>query len=261
MTTDTDIVNRALQQCGARSTVANLNEQSPEAKNARMIYTSTRQQMLRAAHWNFARKTAYLTVLKAAPGTPENPSTATSIWEPTTQPAPPWLYEYAYPSDCLDVRYVMPQITTTGGPLANVGFPAYYYQQPYVNVPPQRFQTAMDTINGQQVKVILCNQQTAVGVYTCDIENPQIWDSLFAEAMVNALAAQLVMPLSGDKSLRVQAAQAAMQSVNTARVRDGNENLTVNDHTPDWLTVRGYQADWATGSYVGAWSTPSFLLV
>jgi hypothetical protein len=261
MTTDTDIVNRALQQCGARSTIANLQEKSEEARNARMIYTSTRQQMLRAAHWNFARKTAYLSVLKSAPGTPENPSEGTTIWVPATQPAPPWMYEYAYPSDCLDVRFITPQIATSGGALANVGVPAAYYEQPYIQPQAQRFLAAMDTIEGQQVKVVLCNQQQAVGVYTCDIENPQIWDSLFSEAMVQALCVQLVIPLSGDKSLKGQASQAAMQAINTARVRDGNEGLTINDHVPDWIRVRGYSGDWSTGTYVGAYTTPSFLLI
>lgn len=261
MTTETDIVNRALQQAGARSSIANLNEQSSEAKNARMIYVSTRQQMLRAAHWNFARKTAYLTVLKSAPGTPENPEASSAIWEPATQPAPPWMYEYAYPSDCLDVRFIMPQISSTGGPLPGTGFPAYYYSQPYIQPQAQRFLAAMDTINGNQVKVILCNQQMAVGVYTADIENVNLWDSLFQEAMVQALATQLVMPLAGDKSLRKLTAGAAMQAINTARVRDGDEGLTINDYVPDWLRVRGYAGDWTTGYYQGQFSTPSFLLI
>lgn len=261
MTTDVDISNRALQQIGQTKQIGNLNEQSAEAKAVRMIYANTRQQMLRAAPWNFANKAAYLTVLKAAPGTPENPSATTNIWEPETQPRPPWLYEYAYPSDCLDVRYIMPQIVSTGGPLPNVGFPSYYYQQPYIQPQAQRFSVIVDTIAGNQVRAILTNQQLAVAVYTVDVPNPQIWDALFQEAMVQALASQLVIPLSGDKSLRVQAAQAAMTSINTARVRDGNENLTINDFVPEWLRVRGYVGDWTTGYYQGPYSTPSFLLI
>jgi len=261
MTTDTDIVNRALQQVGQTKTIANLNEPSAEAKAARAIYASTREQMLRAAHWNFCSAAAYLTVLKAAPGTPENPSAASNIWVPATQPRPPWMYEYAYPSDCLQVRYIMPQIVSTGGPLPGTGFPAYYYQQPFIQPQAQRFLAALDTIDGKQTRVILSNQPLAVAVYTIDVPNPDLWDGLFQEAMVQGLATQLVMPLSGDKSLRQLTAQAAMQAINTARVRDGDEGLTVNDYVPDWLRVRGYVGDWSTGYYCGPFSTPSFLLI
>ena len=84
MTTDTDICNRAMGMVGARSTIASLaQENSPEARICRLYYATTLGAMLRSAHWNFARKVAYLSLLKSAPGTPENTATpAATTWSP-----------------------------------------------------------------------------------------------------------------------------------------------------------------------------------
>ena len=114
MTSILDIANRALSAVGARSGAAgsvtalqSLNASSNEAFQVNLLLNPTRDDLLRAAHWNFARKTALLSLLKAAPGTPENSSTPTA-WS-SAYPPPPWLYSYGYPSDCLKMRSVATQ--------------------------------------------------------------------------------------------------------------------------------------------------------
>ena len=60
------------------------------------------------------------------------------------------------------------------------------------------------------------------------------------------------MALTGDKKLANMAIKEANRLIELARVGDGNEGLTINDVTPDWLRVRG--VDWATpysGPYTG----------
>jgi hypothetical protein len=90
------------------------------------------------------------------------------------------------------------------------------------------------------VKVVLSNLEFAIFVYTMDSSDPNIWDSLFEEAFIFALAAKLCNPLSGDKSRAKELAQNAEVTVMKARVADANESPTPTEHIPDWIKARGY---------------------
>src|SRR5256885_4471094 len=114
MTTNTDIVNRALQTIGTRTTVTDAElatNASNEAIQANLILVNMRDDLLRMAPWNCAMKTANLTYISSVPGTPENTSAATTLWQPG-QPAPPWTYEYQYPADCLRPLWLIPATQT-----------------------------------------------------------------------------------------------------------------------------------------------------
>lgn len=262
-TADIEIANRALSAIAARAQIVNFSERSEEAAQCRLLYEPTRDALLRSAHWNFARATAYLTLIKSAPGTLENPNASGLVWTPA-YPAPPWLYEYAYPSDCLKVRFILPQYqrgSESGVPFfsANVSVRNWSY-----GGEPQKFQVATDRDNnGNQANVILSNQNMAICVFTQRITRPDLWDNLFQEAMVDALGSRLTLALSGDKAMAKMQAQRAMASIVQARSTDGNEGITTEDHTPDWIRVRGRGAGWdyAGGGLFGGWDTPGFLTV
>jgi hypothetical protein len=88
-------------------------------------------------------------------------------------------------------------------------------------------------------RVIICNQEAAILCYNTRVTDPNVMDELFQDAWVAVLAARLVFQLSGDKALANQAIGEANRLVAEARIADGNENLTVNDVTPDWMRTRG----------------------
>jgi hypothetical protein len=88
-------------------------------------------------------------------------------------------------------------------------------------------------------RVIICNQEAAILCYNTRVTDPNIMDEFFQDAWVAILASRLVFQLSGDKALANQAIGEANRLVAEARIADGNENLTVNDVTPDWLRTRG----------------------
>lgn len=114
MTSKTDIVNRALQSLGTRTTVTDAelaNNSSNEAIQANIIYDNVRKRLLRMAPWDSALKTANLVYITSVPGTPENTSAPTTLWAPG-QPSPPWAYEYQYPNDCLRACWVIPATQT-----------------------------------------------------------------------------------------------------------------------------------------------------
>lgn len=146
MTTYADIVNKALQAVGTRTTITAqelIDESSNEAIQANISIYSDRDELLRMAPWDCATNTANLTYITSVAGTPENTSAGTTLWQKGV-PAPPWAYEYQYPVDCLRFLWVIPQFQTgfSGGvPITTAvtgGAPAFWQG------PPQKFKVAVD---------------------------------------------------------------------------------------------------------------------
>lgn len=239
------IANRALADAGTRSSIVSFDEGSNESNNVALIYVSARQQLLRAAHWGFAAATATLSLLKSAPGTLETPAFPTSgVWS-TAYPPPPWLFEYAWPADCLQGRRAISNYATSAaGGVAPI-FPAALAGQgsPFTTEPGRKFEVATDfDSGGNQIKVIVTNVDQALLSYTRDISVEALWDSLFEEAMVAALAAKLCWALSGDKARSNTLVTLANQKIMVARAADANESMTIQDHTPDWIVAHGIRA-------------------
>lgn len=146
MTTEVDIVNRALQCIGTRTTVTAtelVNETSNEAIQANLIRNQLRDETLRMAPWDCAQAFTSLSYITSTPGTPENTGIGTPLWE-AGQPAPPWSYEYQYPVDCLRGLYIVPQFQSgfTGGvPITptTTGGAASFWQGP-----PVKFKVSTD---------------------------------------------------------------------------------------------------------------------
>lgn len=338
MTTVLDIINRGLQQIGTRTnvTAAELaNQSTNEAIQASLVYENLRDDLLRMAPWNFSTKTANLVYITSAPGTPENASAPTTLWQPG-QPAPPWAYEYQYPVDCLRALWVIPStqtgfaggvpITTavTGGASAWNGPPARFKVQndqfvpvigqsivsggtgyvsgevitlatvpnflPPIGAPAQILVDTVDgsgsiltaelvpTIQGENPviagsyfapqpnpqpqgistgaglgatfnlsygpkssqRVILTNQEFATLSYIQQVTDPNLMDALFQSAWSALIGATLAMALTGDKKLANGLIGQANRTIETARTPDGNEGLTINNVTPDWIRVRGW---------------------
>lgn len=242
MTTVLDIANRALSAVGARSGAAgtvtalqSLTAPSNEAFQVNLLFNATRDDLLRAAHWNFARSTGVLSLLKAAPGTPEYAGATTVTGWSNAFPPPPWLYEYSYPAGCLKMRSLCRQSQYSAG-----GTGCGFSVVGGLGGGTQKFQVATDTdVNGNPITVILTNAENAIAVYTAQITNPEVWDSNFQQAMVVSLAARLAMPLTGSAQLKQELLQEAQLYIQNARVSDGNEGTTSVDHVPDWIAARG----------------------
>jgi hypothetical protein len=341
VTTEVDIVNRALQAMGSRTNITSLSETSNEAFNANLILHTTRDQLTRMAPWNCVTKIAPLPYITSIAGTPENPASGPPLWAPG-QPAPPWAYEYQYPVDCQRARYIIPQYTTLAGGVPvyppgtvtgsmTVGWsgPALKFDiatdtffgaiaaavvaggtgyvvgdiltlpQPTFNLVQGAFtypmpvgspaQVTVSTVGGSGAvtgltivndvygstgiggsyfapvtgtqtptggtgtgatvsltyntgapqRVVLCNQETAILCYNQTITDPNVMDLHFQEAWVNILGAKLCFQLSGDKTLANSLINLTNVVINEARKSDGNEGITVNDVTPDFMRVRG----------------------
>ena len=88
-------------------------------------------------------------------------------------------------------------------------------------------------------RVVLCNQSQAILLYNTQIIDPNVMDMLFQDAWIHILAARLSFQLSGDKAAANILIGLANNMIMEARKADGNEGITVNDVTPDFIRVRG----------------------
>jgi hypothetical protein len=231
---DVQICSLALDAAGTRSTIASLQENSKEARACSRQYGPSLAAVLQAAHWNFARKQAGLTLLLDGTKTP-----------PDVVPQP-WLYEYAYPDDCVQGRSILPLMQSNPGSVAGSS------SLPYAMGAPVRFLVSSDDDDqGNPIKVILTNQPNAQLVYTRLLTNTGLFDDQFVQALVFYLAHRLSIPLSGDKALAKSNFEMAQRLCLEAEASNGNEGMTVIDQVPDWIRVRGYASDWAypPGSY------------
>lgn len=270
MTSLVDIGNRALSLMGTRSQIASLTEQSNEAIAIQKWIDTARRDLLRMAPWNSVKNFNTLALLSAAPGTPENPSAGSQFWQKGLPP-PPWSYEYAYPSDCIRPVFIVPQFNTgfaPGVPITTAvtgGAPTFWQG------PPVKFAVGIDQVTngvpsptGDDTKVIWTNQEFAVLAYLKDVTNPNVMDDQLQQAWTFILSAYLVIDLTGDKALANLRIQSANEKIQEARVGDGNEGLTINDVTPDFIRTRGvdFSWDWAWSPMWGAFDygglLPSF---
>lgn len=271
MTSPADIGNRALRAAGSSWRIGSLEDGSDEANTLLEMYVPARQQLLRAAHWNMARKQAPMALLGDATG--QTPNVGNQVIQP-------WTYEYQWPVDALKARFVpwntdlqnqtqTPIMTGLGLPPQNcirliparflVGLD-FNYPVPGMNAPTWDQQPDITDVIGvgpQQRTVVLTNVQNAQLIYTADIEYPDEWDPLFQEALVQLIASRIALGVNRDKNFGMKMTELASGSargmITQARAADGNEGWTTTDNYPDWLRIRNYgSGSWAQG-YGGPW--------
>jgi hypothetical protein len=243
-----DVVNRALDYLGVEA-IAEMSEGTTQARAAIRHYGPSVRDLLRAAPWNFARKMRVLDLMYdataiPAPGPPPTDPAITTII--------PWLYAYAYPQDCVRVRYIpqiSPVVTSQTPPMTGVSW----------NVQITGTQPAPFVVTTLfELNAILTNVQGAQLVYTSAMFDPQQWDSLFMTAVVALLAGRMALAVVPDKklamALRQTASAEAAGALNMARVADGNEGWSVQDHLPDFMRIRGIQGWPVYGFPTGALS-------
>lgn len=191
LTSPGDIVNAALARIGHKERVGSLYDGSMAAKIALDLYGQTRDAMLRAGDWGFARRDVALTLLKSAPAG----GYAVTSWS-TAYPPLPWSYEYTYPSDCLKVRAVR----------ATPPFIPDFDPQPAI------FDTPNDSGFSPPRKVIVCNIASAICTYTGQITDPSTWEASFTEALIDGLG-ELLAPALNPQALQAAAAEEQIAEV------------------------------------------------
>lgn len=196
VTTVEDVLNLGLRRIGYRLRVGSILEGSEAASQALDIYGQTRDELLTIGDYRFAQWTAPLgDPLKQAANYFDTP------WDPATHPQPPWLFEYAYPTDCLKVRAVEEAPTFPFDPLPL----------------PLLFADVNDAEEDPPRRVILCNIQGGILRYTRQVTRPTEWSTPFIEALSAALGRRLAPVLT---NLQTAGLAARDEAVSTALARE-----------------------------------------
>lgn len=234
MPSEVDVANMALDQIGSTVTVQSINPPAPSGVVAETLarnWTTWLSSTFRGAHWNCLRFQKPLTLLKSAAGTQSNPSGSGPL------PPIPFLYEYAYPTDCALMRFVIPQVTTPGTSvpiMTNVG--GLTVNNAITRIP---FVPALDEdAQGKPIKVILTNAPVALGCYTRYLPDPNFWDDSLLQAVICVVAAWMVNPAARNKDLLQERVGMARSMIEEARRTNGNEGISNIDHYPDFMQVR-----------------------
>lgn len=185
-----DVVNAALRALGWPRPIGDIYEGSPAARAALERYSQARDELLRGTFPSFARRAGIaLTLLKSAPGGGYSPA---APWT-TANPPWPWLYEYAYPADCIEIRALLPLPQAL----------------PVLDPRPARWRIDDDESASPAQKVILADVPNAQAVYCARVTNPARWDAGFTGEFIAAMAAHLARALGADPKAKAEEAQEA----------------------------------------------------
>jgi hypothetical protein len=255
--TPSAVAAQVLDAIGSDFDIGDISEGSREAQVMLRAYGQCLRQLLRGANWDFARASAPLLLLADATG--QTPNVGTVV--PSG-----YIYEYAYPIDCMKLRFIQrsQQFPGSAYPAGNVSIPPNIPTVPNLGTPfpgsrprPARFVLATDsnypaspgslTWDSQGVgpnsrTVVLTDVQCAHATYTALILYPSQWDSLFRAALVAYIASEVALPLTANKpfgmQVRNQQIAIAKQKIEMARLVDGNEATTSSDIPVDWMNAR-----------------------
>lgn len=200
-----DIVNQALRDAGVPLRIGDIYEGSEAAKTALEIYGQARDELIDAKDWSFARRIVSLVLLKGPP--PGGGYNFATPWSPI-YPSPGFLYEFSYPSDCLNLRAII----SPPGPMPDADpLPALWRLD---NDPTPIVTGTPPVASGPPQKVILCNVTNAIAVYRAQITNIAQWnDPGFVEALVNSLGKKFAVAFGqAPDQVKLNEAEAAVSA-------------------------------------------------
>lgn len=186
-----DIINQAARAGGVMKRIGQVYEGSELSKVALELIAQTRMELMQFKDWSFTRRANIpLVLLKGPP--PDGGYNPVQPWS-NVYPAPGFLYEYAYPSDCLELRAIIP---------APIGF------MPDSDPLPSQWRIDDDQFpivtgnppiaSGPEAKVILTNTTNALAVYRADITNPVLWEANFTAAYIASLGKKFAKAFGAD---------------------------------------------------------------
>jgi hypothetical protein len=200
LTAEHQVANLALGMVGQRQLLNSLAENSTEAELARTYFASTRDEVLSAWEWRFARQTAVLAL--------------------TTETKPGWEYAYAMPANCLLPRRIWNGQRET---LNGRGDPIPFTWE------------LSAAGNGH---LVLTDQPQAQLIYTVSLAAVALWPAHFVKAMAAQLAVYLAASLPIKPQVALALEQRAIQALRTAAAIDANAAQADEEADAEAVRVR-----------------------
>jgi hypothetical protein len=216
MSSEVEICNMALSNIRAAG-INSLDENSLQAQQCKLKYPLMRDMLLREAPWRFAHRIASLVV--------------------RVETVHNWVYVYQYPSDCLYINKILLNYEN----FSSDSTPTYRHRHiADIYVPDLDRQVKYDVMNVESDKVIVCNDVDVFASYRARVTNPNLFDTVFNQALAWLLAAELAVPLVGvekGRALRQDAYQIYTAYLGSSIADDMNESYTVPPDS-DFITIR-----------------------
>lgn len=200
MTSVVSICNAALGRIRG-ATISALTDATTEAEACNTYYDQSRSFVLSDMPWNFAGKSMILALLAEVPEE--------------------WSYAYAYPSDCLTIRYLHPE-----SKLRHDSDPIPY-------------EIGLSTTGS---KIIMSNLDLARCRYTVDLTDVNQFTAHFVTALSWYLASEIGIPVAGTSKGRILAREALegyRNSVQAAISANASEAEPGPPREPE--TIRAHQ--------------------
>lgn len=201
MASQIDIFNLALSDIASKAFVNSLAEDSNERKYCSANFQPAFDALLQDHDWGFASDDDNLALLKSS--TDDDPPTV------------PWIYEYTYPSEAVEVREII---------------------RDNDNEKVVPFKIALD--DQATGKVILTDKQSAKARWTRRITNATLLSPKAAIALGWKLATMIVIPLTHNLKLKQGAEQSYLVALSDAKVADFNEGENRKAPDPESIQAR-----------------------
>lgn len=265
LTTPSDVINQSLDMIGATGKIiGDINDGTAVSETARRNYGQVLRQLLRTAHWMWARKNAKLVLLGDSTGQTPNVSKFVEC---------PWTYAWAWPTDAVQGRWMpfnypggqpdnsqgVPLTTGNSGPLvpyqltparflvsSSDQYPIEIGLIPWIDQPDLQ---RTEGVGPTSRKIILSDCCNAWFVYTRLVTEIEVWDNLFRQAMVSLMALALIPVAIDDPKERLTQRNAmiaiAKNAIAEARVANGQE--------AGWPQTVDFEASFIRARSYGSW--------
>ena len=193
------ICNEALSHIGAKSTIAQLDERSAEARACNQHYDTCRLEVLEAYEggWNFARSRMTL---------------ATHGEDPPDQ----WSFRYQYPANCVKALLIW----NPSGP-----------DEPRI---PFEIEQAADGSRS-----ILTDLDDAVLIYTKETTDANLFSRLFCTALSYLIATKICLRLTGDLKVLAVVQNNYLGTLQKSEASNANEGGKREEPDASWIKARG----------------------
>jgi hypothetical protein len=187
-----DILNAALRRCSYPTPIGNIYEGSRASRVALDFYGQVRDSLFGEFDWSFIQQEVDLGApIKTAPPS----GYGITPWNPVNNPPPPWIYEFAYPANCIRVRSVRPLPLFIPEPM------------PRVNI----FQAIYDA--QLAARVIVTNLSRPLAIISARVTDPTEWqDQNFIDSLIERLAVVFNRELGRDANQQNIDERIAMQA-------------------------------------------------
>lgn len=204
MASEVGICNKALSRLGIDQLIESLDDPNSRARQCKLHYAETRDEVLADFPWNFAQSVVAL-----------SPVSGVEV--------PGWGYVYRYPTDCLQAHVVTDEVgarVPVGAAWLSCDVWNYDAQFPVDARMP--FRVMADPVTSG-AKILVTDVEAAYLWFTKRVTDPNQMSALFRSALAWKLATEIALGVKADGRLHQNAIEKYVWTVSQGQAHSLNE--------------------------------------